>query len=133
MPESNWHRLKIPSAVVPPPAPALPLLNRVHRFLRATIMRRPALISLLPLLAGAAWASPSRPNVLFILSDDLRPDLSCYGSYVETPNLDRLAGRGVRFANAWVQYPLCNPSRTSMLTGRHPRPRAPSPIGITSA
>jgi iduronate 2-sulfatase len=95
-------------------------MNRIHRILSATIMRHLAPVGLLPLLASGAWAGPSRPNVLFILSDDLRPDLSCYGSYVETPNLDRLAGRGVRFANAWVQYPLCNPSRTSMLTGRHP-------------
>jgi iduronate 2-sulfatase len=79
-----------------------------------------AAIVLLGLLATPLWADASRPNVLFILSDDLRPDLSCYGSPVATPNLDRLAGRGVRFANAWVQYPLCNPSRTSMLTGRLP-------------
>ena len=79
-----------------------------------------AIIGLFPFLASMAFAGPPRPNILFILSDDLRPELSCYGSKVETPNLDRLAGRGIRFANAWVQYPLCNPSRTSMLTGRHP-------------
>jgi arylsulfatase A-like enzyme len=72
------------------------------------------------MLARVSFAGPAGPNVLFIISDDLRPDLSCYGSHVQTPNLDRLAGSGVRFANAWVQYPLCNPSRTSMLTGRHP-------------
>lgn len=72
------------------------------------------------LIATSAFSETSRPNVLFILSDDLRPELSCYSSKVATPNLDRLAARGVRFANAWVQYPLCNPSRTSMLTGRHP-------------
>jgi iduronate 2-sulfatase len=71
-------------------------------------------------LACAALAASMRPNVLFIIADDLRPDLSCYGSTVETPNLDKLAGNGVRFANAWAQYPLCNPSRTSMLTGRYP-------------
>lgn len=91
-----------------------------HRICRGTIRRPLGLIGLLSLLASVAWAGLSRPNVLFILSDDLRPDLSCYGSYVATPNLDRLAARGVRFDQAWVQYPLCNPSRTSLLTGRHP-------------
>lgn len=86
----------------------------------AMIGRGSALISLVATLTFTSLASPSRPNVLFIISDDLRPDLSCYGSYVATPNLDRLARQGVRFENAWAQYPLCNPSRTSMLTGRHP-------------
>jgi arylsulfatase A-like enzyme len=95
-------------------------MNKIPRILRATLMLSLAQIGLLPMLASAASASPTRPNVLFIISDDLRPDLSCYGSYVETPNLDRLAGRGVRFERSWVQYPLCNPSRTSMLTGRYP-------------
>jgi iduronate 2-sulfatase len=86
-----------------------------------SLISRPAgRIGLLTLLACVGSASPTRPNVLFIMSDDLRPDLSCYGSSVETPNLDRLAGRGVRFERSWVQYPLCNPSRTSMLTGRYP-------------
>lgn len=95
-------------------------MKRIQPLLCGTIIRVLALIGLLPIPASVALASPARPNVLFIISDDLRPELSCYGSSVETPNLDRLAGRGVRFANAWAQYPLCNPSRTSMLTGRHP-------------
>jgi iduronate 2-sulfatase len=95
-------------------------MSIMPNILKNTAVRTLAVFALIPFLAGAALASASRPNVLFILSDDLRPDLSCYGSYVETPNLDRLAQRGTRFANAWVQYPLCNPSRTSMLTGRYP-------------
>jgi iduronate 2-sulfatase len=77
------------------------------------------LISLMVGLAGRA-ADP-RPNVLFIFSDDLRPELGCYGTPgIKTPHLDALASRSVRFNQAFVQYPLCNPSRTSMLTGRYP-------------
>ncbi len=57
-------------------------------------------------------------NVLFIVVDDLRPLLGCYGHpEIHTPNIDRLAERGTVFNRAYCQYPLCSPSRTSMLTG----------------
>jgi iduronate 2-sulfatase len=70
----------------------------------------------------AAAAEPSRrPNVLFIFLDDLRPELGCYGvAGIQTPHIDRLAAQSVRFAHAYTQYPLCNPSRSSLLTGRYP-------------
>jgi arylsulfatase A-like enzyme len=60
-------------------------------------------------------------NVLFVASDDLRPELGSYGNpLIKTPNLDRLASQSTRFDRAYCQYPLCNPSRTSLLTGRYP-------------
>jgi uncharacterized sulfatase len=71
--------------------------------------------------AGALSAAAERPNVLLIIVDDLRPELGCYGvSRAHSPNVDRLAERGMRFDRAYCQYPVCNASRTSFLTGLRP-------------
>lgn len=75
------------------------------------------LVSLLT-LAGAA---EKRPNVLLLVSDDLAATLGCYGHpQARTPHLDALAAGGVMFSRAYCQFPHCNPSRASFLTGMRP-------------
>ncbi len=88
------------------------------------------LIFVLMFAAPSAMAAENaRPNVIFILCDDLGwRDVGCFGStFHETPSIDRLASRGVRFTQAYAASPLCSPTRSSILTGLYP-----ARIGITS-
>ena len=70
----------------------------------------------------SAAESINKPNIIFILVDDLGwTDLGCFGShYYETPNIDRLAAQGMRFTNGYAACTVCSPSRASFLTGQYP-------------
>ncbi|MDP7448873.1 MAG: sulfatase-like hydrolase/transferase, partial [Candidatus Latescibacteria bacterium] len=72
--------------------------------------------------------SQTRPNILFILIDDMGwTDLSCCGSeYYETPNIDSLCAEGMRFTDGYAACPVCSPTRASLLTGKYP-----ATVGIT--
>lgn len=72
--------------------------------------------------AGAGDCCGEKPNIVFILIDDLGwADIGCYGStFYRTPNIDRLASQGVRFTNAYAACPVCSPTRASVLTGKYP-------------
>ncbi len=80
-------------------------------------------------LGQAAGAAAKRPNILFIMADDLGwMDLACQGNkLVETPNIDRLARQGMRFTSAYAAAPVCSPTRATLLTGKYPQR-----IGFTS-
>lgn len=86
-------------------------------------MRSLLLLSLILPLFSTVLASARQPNVLLIISDDLRDSVGCYGQeQFKTPNIDSLLARGaMRFDRAYAQYPVCNPSRSSFLTGLRPR------------
>jgi arylsulfatase A-like enzyme len=89
---------------------------------RSSFLRNllPAFLFLMPLCVVAQ--TDSRPNIIFILADDLGwADLSCYGSsFYETPTLDKMAAAGIRFTNNYSSSPVCSPTRGSFMTGKNP-------------
>ncbi|MCH2181467.1 MAG: sulfatase [Mariniblastus sp.] len=112
--------------------------SRLNAFVRRVIVTWLAILCLsAPLLAQQS--SPDRPNILWLSTEDIGPQLGCYGDPVaRTPNLDRLAGRGMVFDFAWSNYPVCAPARTTIVTGMyavangagHMRCNRPLPEGV---
>lgn len=81
-----------------------------------------AFISAGTILLGTGIFAQQKPNVLFIVVDDLRPELGCYGvDAIKTPNIDRLAGKSTIFQNAYCNIPVSGASRASLLTGMYPK------------
>lgn len=85
-------------------------------------------LSFAALANGCGKKLPPQPNFVFVLVDDLGwMDTGCYGStFYETPNVDRLAGEGMRFTDAYAACPVCSPTRASIMTGKYP-----ARVGIT--
>jgi arylsulfatase A-like enzyme len=91
------------------------------RTLLQTVATLLALLTLSCSASGAAADAAGRPNVLFFAVDDLRPEFGAYGkTYIHSPNLDRLANRGMTFNRAYCQQAVCSPTRSSLLTGTRP-------------
>src|ERR1041385_8679066 len=98
-------------------------MNSAPRHLLAPTLGAAAFLLYVAALSTAAAAPDQtaiKPNIIFLLADDLGwADLGCYGADLhETPNIDRLAGQGVRFTQAYAMS-VCSPSRAAMLTGKH--------------
>ncbi|HEX6845507.1 MAG TPA: sulfatase-like hydrolase/transferase [Chitinophagaceae bacterium] len=85
-------------------------------------MSRNILFSFVAVLSQTLWAQDNRPNIIYIMADDLGyADLSCYGRKdYRTPNLDKLCSQGVKFLNAYSTAPVCTPTRVAFMTGRYP-------------
>jgi iduronate 2-sulfatase len=88
---------------------------------RLTMKRLPLFAILLFTLLANPNAFADKPNILFIAVDDMRPDLGCYGNkIIRTPNIDRIAARGIVFNKAYCQQAVCSPSRTAIMTSLRP-------------
>ena len=78
-------------------------------------------ISMLAFSSLSVFSQTEKMNVLFLMADDMRPELGCYGvKEVKTPNIDRFAASGLLFQNAYCNIPVSGASRASLLTGVYP-------------
>jgi N-sulfoglucosamine sulfohydrolase len=94
---------------------ATPLTNRFSLAIGAAFVGAVALLS-----GPTASRAADRPNILWLITEDMGPELACYGTtQVETPNIDRLAAEGVRFTRAFSTAPVCSASRSAFITGMY--------------
>jgi uncharacterized sulfatase len=83
------------------------------------MQRREFLAGAAPLVCSAQ--SPARPNILWVTCEDLSPNLGCYGDkFAQSPAIDALASRGLRYRHAWSNAPVCAPARTTIISGMYP-------------
>ncbi len=81
---------------------------------------RTAIIAVAMAIATQSFADAKKPNILFIMAEDIGNDLACYGTKgVKTPTLDRLAAEGIRYTRFYTNSPICSPSRTSLMMGMY--------------
>ena len=84
-------------------------------------MKSVSVVLLLTLLSTTYLFGVERPNILWITSEDNGPHLGCYGDgYADTPNIDRLAAKGMIYLNCWSTAPVCAPARTTLISGLYP-------------
>lgn len=84
------------------------------------LWRRLSLVALLLVACGEGPQNEPPPNIVWLIADDVSPDLGIYGRPVRTPNIDRLGAEGVRFDRMFAQFASCSPSRASFFSGRYP-------------
>jgi uncharacterized sulfatase len=94
--------------------------NIEHRMFNEGKKMKLLTAALILIVCASLQAQTTRPNILFIMADDLGPYVGCYDQPVKTPNIDSLAARGMRFERNYCQYPLCGPSRCSLMSGLRP-------------
>ena len=97
---------------------------KTNKYTRRTFIKMSALgasVVLAGQISGCTQRIKSRPNIIYILADDLGySELGCYGQkIIQTPNIDRLADEGMKFTQHYSGSPVCAPSRCTLLTGKH--------------
>src|SRR5262245_11034690 len=91
----------------------------MHHLMKTPIIT--FVVGLCAIFGTDSLSAADRPNILWISSEDHGPHMGCYGdSYATTPNVDRLAARGMIYTHAWSCAPVCAPARTTIITGMFP-------------